>query len=483
MTEDAPSDTAQSKLDTDRARRAATRGREKLREVHAIFASIRDEVRGDRFWRYQRNVSPGLQEYIEALSFAHYLETGKLVSYDEVQKSLSDEEGVPFFPLPLEDYLLGLSDLTGELMRYAISSISRRGGRTKASEVCTFVRGCKGDFEALTPYFRELRKKQVVTSQSLEKIEDEIAAYAIAVRCSEYDLPPELMDDIVARTVSTSVGSGGAESNSRKKGRNDGFEDEYDARARPPPFHHPPGLPAGLISDYRSSASLILGYIIKAIANRESKGIRLRQSPNSSPTSSPPSRNIAMTLTFEPALGVRTTLPVPRDGYASFSFKASFSSREAYEQARDEGVRVEMWTNLPVGTNEDEWHALAFQYTADNKSHVKNASASTLNAEAHDQTDASVYLNVPLSDIRVGSTFSFTYRLVHPSGAIQWLGAYGQNGELSIEDFDPRFTLADGWKFGEGDRVEGKPLESAETEVAILNNEMEWTSWAFGKVG
>lgn len=28
------------------------------------------------------------------------------------------------------------------------------------------------DFEALTPYFKELRKKQYVTGQSLEKIED-----------------------------------------------------------------------------------------------------------------------------------------------------------------------------------------------------------------------------------------------------------------------------------------------------------------------
>lgn len=48
-----------------------------------------------------------------------------------------------YFPLPLEDYLLGLSDLTGELMRYAISAISRRGGRTKAQDVCTFVRSCR----------------------------------------------------------------------------------------------------------------------------------------------------------------------------------------------------------------------------------------------------------------------------------------------------------------------------------------------------
>jgi predicted translin family RNA/ssDNA-binding protein len=48
-----------------------------------------------------------------------------------------------YFSLPVEDYLLGISDLTGELMRFAISGITRRGGRAKAMEICAFVRECK----------------------------------------------------------------------------------------------------------------------------------------------------------------------------------------------------------------------------------------------------------------------------------------------------------------------------------------------------
>jgi len=216
MTDDASNDLVdggEGTGDRTRALKAASKGRDKLREVQGMFANVRHEVVGDRFWRYQRQVSPGLQEYIEALSFAHYLETGKLISYKEVQKTLSDDQGTPYFPLPLEDYLLGLCDLTGELMRYAISAISRRGGRTKAQDVCVFVRSCRADFESWTPYFKDLRKKQTVTSQSLEKIED--AAYAIMVRSSEYDLSPDMLDDIVARTVSFDGGSGIG----RKRGR------------------------------------------------------------------------------------------------------------------------------------------------------------------------------------------------------------------------------------------------------------------------
>ncbi|KAK7064525.1 Translin-associated protein X [Favolaschia claudopus] len=180
------------------AARAASSGRQKLSEANTIFKNMREELIGDRFWRYQRQVSPGVQEYIEALSFAHYVEHHSLISYQQVQNALSDSDGL-FFPLAVSDYLLGLSDLTGELMRFAISNISRRGGRLKASEVCAFVRECKSDFERFTPHIRDLSKKQYVTANSLEKIE--AAAYAIAVRGSEYDLPPEKWDDLVAQVT------------------------------------------------------------------------------------------------------------------------------------------------------------------------------------------------------------------------------------------------------------------------------------------
>lgn len=83
--------------DTDRALslRAASAGRAKLAEVTSIYASIRPELQGDRFWRYYRCVSPGIQEFIEAVSFMHYLEYGTLITHAEVQHVLSDESNVP----------------------------------------------------------------------------------------------------------------------------------------------------------------------------------------------------------------------------------------------------------------------------------------------------------------------------------------------------------------------------------------------------
>lgn len=55
------------------ALRAAASGREKLAEANAIFAAMRPELVGDHFWRYQRQVSPGLQVGHPALAPAALL--------------------------------------------------------------------------------------------------------------------------------------------------------------------------------------------------------------------------------------------------------------------------------------------------------------------------------------------------------------------------------------------------------------------------
>lgn len=80
--------------------------RPKFVQIERSFAEMRADLEGDQFWRYQRVISPGLQEYIEALSFAHYLTHGTLISWKEVQDRLSDESGIPVRPLPIGGWWL-----------------------------------------------------------------------------------------------------------------------------------------------------------------------------------------------------------------------------------------------------------------------------------------------------------------------------------------------------------------------------------------
>lgn len=59
------------------------------------------EQRGTRDTALKRCRTPGLEEYIEGLSFMWYLQHGSLVSLDAVQKALSDENGEPVcHPIP-----------------------------------------------------------------------------------------------------------------------------------------------------------------------------------------------------------------------------------------------------------------------------------------------------------------------------------------------------------------------------------------------
>ena len=75
--------------------RAAAEARSKLTEVRLMMKNVAHELDGSRFWRYAHNISGGLQEYIEALSFFHYVECGGLVSFEQVQANLSDDASQP----------------------------------------------------------------------------------------------------------------------------------------------------------------------------------------------------------------------------------------------------------------------------------------------------------------------------------------------------------------------------------------------------
>jgi len=61
--------------------------------------------------------------YLGAVSFQHYLETQHLITFEEAQSKIPG--GVQ---LTEDDYILGLFDLVGELMRFAITSMVSKPG-------------------------------------------------------------------------------------------------------------------------------------------------------------------------------------------------------------------------------------------------------------------------------------------------------------------------------------------------------------------
>lgn len=173
----------------------------KFAQIRTLFDAVVSEMDPLNTHRYQRNISPAIEEFIEAVSFAHYLQHQELISIDAIRAKLPAEILVTD-----EDYAMGLFDLTGEIMRFAVTSLSTgnmaaegdgdgmaaTGGGPKLPSsqagLVSDIQQIRSNFEAISvprrhDVFRDYPKKTEVMQNSVEKVER--AAYGILVRGSE----------------------------------------------------------------------------------------------------------------------------------------------------------------------------------------------------------------------------------------------------------------------------------------------------------
>ncbi|KAG0217554.1 hypothetical protein BGX33_010191 [Mortierella sp. NVP41] len=126
-----------------------------------------------------------------------------------------------------EDYLLGIADLTGELMRLAINTLGQSlmpipqesdasgtplllSPEQRVQDILQFLRNIKSGFDGLSiTKMSPISKKMGVLRQSLQKIE--LACYNVKVRGAEY--PPEVLRQMLMSGPDLSNGgSGGGDS-------------------------------------------------------------------------------------------------------------------------------------------------------------------------------------------------------------------------------------------------------------------------------
>jgi predicted translin family RNA/ssDNA-binding protein len=79
----------------DQLRKVAETGFQSLHGIrkNLVFQFTKEIFGESDYWLNQRSISPGLQEYIEAVSYAQYLSTGRLITHKEMLKWLSDDDG------------------------------------------------------------------------------------------------------------------------------------------------------------------------------------------------------------------------------------------------------------------------------------------------------------------------------------------------------------------------------------------------------
>ncbi|XP_026662827.2 translin-associated protein X isoform X1 [Phoenix dactylifera] len=147
------------------------------------------ELQGTDFWKLRRAYTFAVQEYVEAATLCRFCKTGTLLNLAEINASLLPLSDQSVEPLQINvlDYLLGLADLTGELMRLAIGRISD-GEVEYAEKICQFVRDIYRELTLVVPRMddnSEMKKKMETMLQSVVKIEN--ACFSVHVRGSEYN--------------------------------------------------------------------------------------------------------------------------------------------------------------------------------------------------------------------------------------------------------------------------------------------------------
>nr|CAB3472763.1 unnamed protein product [Digitaria exilis] len=181
--------------------------------VNQYIGKLVKELQGTDFWKLRRAYTFGVstkpysstfviscnrsdifivifqvQEYVEAAMLCRFCKTGTLLSLAEINDSLLALSDKSVEPLQINvlDYLLGVADLSGELMRLAIGRISD-GEVEYAKKICALVRDIYRELTLVVPLMddnSEMKKKMEVMLQSVVKIEN--ACFSVHVRGSEY---------------------------------------------------------------------------------------------------------------------------------------------------------------------------------------------------------------------------------------------------------------------------------------------------------
>ncbi|XP_002120655.2 translin-associated protein X [Ciona intestinalis] len=163
--------------------------------------------------QFIRAYSPGLQEFIEAMSFMQFLKLESQTGTSNIHTAvltLKQVKDILIFPnpaatgdknehltlaVPLVEYLLGLADVTGEAMRMCINCAAESIGssdlnNSRSYKLCAFVRilynafqVCLTQIDTSAGRMKLFKEKLRTMHSSLIKCED--ACYTVKVRGQE----------------------------------------------------------------------------------------------------------------------------------------------------------------------------------------------------------------------------------------------------------------------------------------------------------
>ena len=135
-----------------------------IKEICDAVSVLAGELKDSKYY-FTGSFKVAVQEFIESLAYYHYVKVGGLLLFDEVKS----EYGVA--DIDFEYYLLGVCDLSGELVRYALKS-SIKENYNKVGGIHEFVTVIYEEMSKFDFRNSELRKKSDGIRWDLAKLEE-----------------------------------------------------------------------------------------------------------------------------------------------------------------------------------------------------------------------------------------------------------------------------------------------------------------------
>ncbi len=183
----------------------------RLSAVAGLLASVAGDLQGINRWRYAWTMRC-LEELVEALTFAHYLRRQSLMGFDDANAAVTrlcergrapgdassaaadqqqQQQQTAVIPLTRDDFLMGVFDLSGEMMRFATTTTALSGELAASAQAGGGGPTILADMQALASFFEMLPQrsdkawlfKMETLGASVQKVEK--LGYGLKVRGSE----------------------------------------------------------------------------------------------------------------------------------------------------------------------------------------------------------------------------------------------------------------------------------------------------------
>jgi len=155
-------------------------------KIRGLFALLAEAVPPGHYYRYHNMFNYTIQRMVYQAALTHYLKTETMLSFETAADVLGihppKDQGATksdVFHLDLEDYLAGLIQMSNELSRFAVNSVTH-GDFARPQRIAHFMNDINAGFRLLNLKNDMLRKKFDSLKYDMKKVEEVV--YDLSIR-------------------------------------------------------------------------------------------------------------------------------------------------------------------------------------------------------------------------------------------------------------------------------------------------------------